>query len=243
MLNMLAKFSYTYPKYNLPVTDEVKEIIHKTYSINYNKIDVIQHGIDTDIYTFEEKKREKQFVLMYSGSLVESYDFDIIIKAAQKLKDKNIQFVIRGRGILLSYLQEQKEKFNLDNVIIDTNFVPLDQISNILSKSDVLLAPMADEYAINTNLPTKIIEYQAVGRPIICCSNGAPGNYIEKTKSGIRISHGDLDAFIDAILKLESDPLLCNTLGKNGRMFVEENLTFEKIGKRLSEIIQRVLYT
>lgn len=241
LLHNFAKFSYVYPKYNLPVTEEVKDVMHKSYGISYDKIEIILHGIDTNIFTFKEKKREQYFVLMYSGSLVESYDFDIIINAAKTLKHKNIKFVIRGNGIMLSHIQEQKKKFALDNLVIDTKIVPLDNISEVLSDSDVLLAPMIKEYALNSTLPTKILEYQAIGRPIICCSNGAPGNYVEKTKSGIRVDHGNLDAFIDAILKLESDPLLCDTLGKNGRTFVEENLTFDKIGKHLSEIIQRVL--
>lgn len=241
LLHEFAKFSYAYPKYNLPVTEEIQEIMHKSYGINYDKIEILLHGIDTNIYTFKERKRGKYFVLLYSGSLVESYDFNIIINAAEKLKREDIKFVIRGKGILLSHIQEQKKKFNLDNLVIDTNFVPLDHISEVLSDADVLLAPMKKEFALNSTLATKILEYQAIGRPIICCSNGAPGNYVEKTKSGIRIDHEDLDAFIETILKLKSDPQLCEKLGKNGRIFVEENLTFDKIGKRLSEIIQRVL--
>ena len=112
---------------------------------------------------------------------------------------------------------------------------------SVLAESDVLLAPMGKGYALNYSLPTKILEYQAVGRPIICCSNGAIGNFVEKTKSGIRVELGDLDSFIDAILKLESNSQLCKTLGKNGRMIVEKNHTFKKIGEHLSQIIDRAL--
>ena len=239
ILDNLAKFSYTYPKYILPLTEEAKQVIHKSYGISNDKIEVLGHGINTKIYTFSERKRQEQFVLMYSGSLVESYDFDIIIKAAQKLKE--VKFVVRGKGFLYSYLKEQKEKLGLDNLLIDTTIVPLEQISVVLGNSDVLLIPLENEYTLNLSLPTKILEYQATGRPIICCSNGAPGHYVEQTKSGIRVDCGDLDSFVQTIQKLESDPLLCKTLGNNGRKFVEENLTFEKIGKRLSEIIQQIL--
>jgi len=66
-------------------------------------------------------------------------------------------------------------------------------------------------------------------KPIICCSDGEPGQYVEKTKSGLKIKYEDLDEFIDAGLKLKSNPELCYSLGQNGRKFIEENLTFEKI--------------
>ena len=69
----------------------------------------------------------------------------------------------------------------------------------------------------------------------------SPGNYVERTKSGIRVNYGDLGGFMDAILKLKSDPQLCKMLGSNSRKNVEANLTFDKIGKRLSEIIEQTL--
>jgi len=241
LLTRLAKFSYTYPKHILPLNDEVKETINKSYGISNDKIDVISHGIDEEIFTFNNKERQKVFTLMYSGSLTNSYDFDIILDAAKKLKNKNIEFIIRGKGKLLSYLCEQKEKFQIDNLLIDSNFVPIEKLSSTLSRSDVLLVPMGKGHSLNTSLPTKILESQAIGRPIICCSNGAIGNYVEKTDSGIRVDQGDLDGFINAVLKLESNDQLCQEYGQNGRDFIEKNHTFEIIGKHLSSIIQKRL--
>ncbi len=87
-------------------------------------------------------------------------------------------------------------------------------------------------------LSTKILEYQALGRPIICCSEGAPGNHVEKTNSGIRVDYDNLDGFVDAILKLEENKELCESMGINSRKYVESNLTFEIIGERLSKMIE-----
>ena len=134
-----------------------------------------------------------------------------------------------------------KDKINeekLTNVIMDDTMVPFEEISTVLSKADVFLIPMRDEKILNMSLPTKILEYQAIGRPIICCSTGATGNFIEKTKSGFSLEYGDVEKFIKCIIKLKENPELCKEMGRNGRMFVEENLTFEKIGNRLSETIE-----
>jgi glycosyltransferase involved in cell wall biosynthesis len=95
--------------------------------------------------------------------------------------------------------------------------------------------------SINLSLPTKILESQAIGRPIICCSSGAIGDYVKTTNSGINVNEGDLAGFIDAILKLESNDQLCQEFGQNGRNFVEKNHTFEIIRNNLSSIIQKRL--
>jgi len=239
ILVSLAKFSYNYSKHIIPLNIEVKELIHNSYGINNDKIDVISHGIDASIFTFTKKERQKIFTLMYSGSLNASYDFDIILNAAKNLKDKNIQFIIRGKGKQLSYLQKQKTEFQIHNLIIDSSFVPVERLSSILSKADVLLVPMVKGDSINMSLPTKILEAQAIGRPIISCSSGAIGDYVQTANSGINVDEGDLNGFLEAILKLESNEQLCQEFGQNGRNFIEKNHTFEIIGNILSSIIQK----
>ena len=236
-LNRLAKFSYTFPKYIIPLNDAVKKIISKSYNINNNKIKVITHGIDTKIFTQKKRNRDNIFVITYVGSLVESYDFDLIINAAKKLKDKKIKFLIKGRGKLLQHIKQQKEKYHLENLTIDSTFVSNEQIVKILQESDVLLSPMGNSKVLNYSLPTKILEYQAVGRPIICASDGAVGEYVEETKSGLKIKQGDVYSLIESILKLESNPELCKTFGDNGRKNIEDKNTFDKIGKELSLLI------
>ncbi len=237
-LDKLAKFSYTYAKFILPLTETGKQIIHNSYNIANDKIIVLGHGVDTNIFTHTEQTKKSDFILMYSGSFVESYDFDLIINAAKKLQDENIKFVLRGKGTLLSYLQNEKKNQDLKNLLIDTEIVPLEYIAKKLAHADVFIVPMKNEIALNSTLPTKILEYQATGRPIICCSDGAPGKYVEKTKSGIKTKYENLDEFIDAIQKLKSEPQLCKELGQNGKKYVNENLTFDKIGKTLSRYIE-----
>ena len=127
---------------------------------------------------------------------------------------------------------------NLKNVEIDTNIVPYEKISEVLSVADVFLVPMKNEIALNSTLPTKILEYQAIGRPIICCSEGAPGKYVEETNSGIKVNYGNLDEFVNAILKLQNNDELCYSIGKNSKKYVDDNLTFKKIGDKLSKMIE-----
>ena len=238
ILDWLARFSYNYPKYVLPLTDIGKNLIQKTYSINEEKVIILGHGVDTKNFQYKRKEKGEHFILMYSGSLVDAYDFDIILNAAKKLQGKKIKFIIRGKGPLLSQLINKKKQMNLENVEIDTTLVPYEKISDVLNKADVFMVPMINLKILNSSLPTKILEFQALGRPIICCSEGSPGNYVEQTNSGIKVNYDNLEDFIKAILKLKENKELCESMGTNSRKYIENNLTFEKIGERLSKMIE-----
>ena len=48
-----------------------------------------------------------------------------MVNDSKNLKDKNIHFIIRGKGKQLSYLQWQKTEFQIDNMIIDSSFLPI----------------------------------------------------------------------------------------------------------------------
>jgi|TARA_B110000495_G_scaffold54076_1_gene45420 glycosyltransferase involved in cell wall biosynthesis len=241
ILNKLAKFSYDFPEYIIPLTEEAKLHISKLYKIDLKKIFVITHGIDTKIFDPLQPIQNNEFIVMYSGALVESYDFELIIQAAIKLKNEKIKFIIRGKGELQNFLKNKVKDLKLKNIIIDEEYVEQNKISSVLNKSDAFIVPLKNNYFLNLSLPTKILEFQALGKPIICCSNGAPGKYIEFTKSGIVVPCGNVSKLVEAIKKLRDEEELCKKLGKNGRKFIKENQTFLKIGEQLKNLISTLI--
>ena len=102
---------------------------------------------------------------------------------------------------------------------------------------------MKNDKFLNMSLPTKILEYQALGKPIICCSDGAPGNYVKKTDSGIKVNCGDTKEFVKAITYLQDNKKIREQFGINGKKIVDEKLSFDKIEKRLASLIQTLIRT
>jgi len=99
---------------------------------------------------------------------------------------------------------------------------------------------MASVSCIDEGLPTKVFEYQAYGKPIICVSGGESARYVEKTKSGIVVKPNDAYTLADAIIRLYKDRQLASELGWNGWRHVSENLLTEKIGERIYEVFASV---
>jgi glycosyltransferase involved in cell wall biosynthesis len=237
-LDFLAWLSYAVPAAITPISDGYKRRIIQKYGVCAEKIHVIEGGVDR-VEPFNPNKSDNgQFVVMYSGVLGLGYDFDIVLEAARLLtKNEDVVFVIRGVGELAPKLQREIQKRNVENVVLDTNFLPEEKLSVLLRSADVFVLPMAFASFVDEGLPTKVFEYQAYCKPVICVSGGEPAKYVEETRSGLVVKPKDADGFADAVVRLYNDRKLASELGWNGWRYVSANLTRERIGERMYEIL------
>jgi len=244
LLNIVSKITYIFPKAITPISESQKEYIKSHYNIPETKIFVIENGVDVSLFHPEKVDPNfygEGFIVMYSGVLGVVYDFDVILEAARNLLSYDeIRFVIRGFGECQREIEEKIMEYQLTNVFLDTRVVDEDILNIVLNSAKVFVLPMKPIESTEMGLPTKVFEYQALGKPIICCSNGEPGRYINLTSSGLVTKAGDSKALADAILRLYEDRELQLKLGMNGLKYVSENVTCEKIGFRMYEIFKRV---
>lgn len=233
-LDFLAWLSYVVPAAITPISYGYKRKIVERYGVCTEKIHVVEVGVDgvEPLNVYECKK--DRFVVMYSGVLGLGYDFNVVLEAAMILrKNKNTVLIIRGVGELSSWLRSRISSYNLNNVILDTSFLTKEKLSTLLGSADVFILPMSSLSFVEEGLPTKVFEYQAHGKPIICVSSGEPARYIEETGSGIVVKPGDYKALAEAVLYLEGNRAAAENLGVSGRRYVENNLSIEKIGSKM----------
>jgi glycosyltransferase involved in cell wall biosynthesis len=241
ILDFLSWLSYVVPEAITPISAGYKRVIVEKYGVYADKIHVIEVGVERIEPIRLSGDKKDRFVVMYSGVLGLGYDFDIVLEAASLLiKKEDVVFLIRGIGELASKLKRRIDKLNLSNVVLDDSLLPKDKLSVLLYSADVFLLPMTSANFIDEGLPTKVFEYQAYGKPIICVSDGEPARYVEKTKSGIIVKPGDACGLVDAIIRLYEHRQLALKLGRNGRRYVSENLLTEKIGERMYKILASV---
>jgi len=240
-LDFLAWLSYVVPAAVTPISAGYKRRIVQKYGVCAEKIHVIEVGVDRVEPLNSNKGEKDQFVVMYSGVLGLGYDFDVILEAARILaKDDDIVFVIRGVGELGSRLQRQIKTLHLKNVVLDTSFLPKDKLVALLGSADVFVLPMASASFVDDGLPTKVFEYQAYGKPVICVSGGEPAMYVEATGSGLVVKPKDADGLAEAVVRLYRDRKLATELGRNGWLHVSKNLTAEKVGERMYHVLASV---
>jgi len=107
-----------------------------------------------------------------------------------------------------------------------------------LGQADVLILPLVEFKKPYRGMSSKLYEYQAVGKPLICCSRGLPMDYVQKTRSGLVVYPGDYETLAKAVLELKGNSAAARMMGENGRKYVEHEASIEAIGSKMKEIFE-----
>jgi glycosyltransferase involved in cell wall biosynthesis len=238
-LNFLAWLSYIIPSAVTPISEGYKRFIVSKYSVSPEKIHVVEVGVDKVKPINSNLKSKNRFTVMYSGVLGLGYDFDVILDAAQILaENRDIVFFIRGVGEKAVELKKAISERGLGNVVLESRFLSKDELDALLGSADAFVLPMAGMDFVELGLPTKVFEYQSYGKPVICVSGREAARYVNLTKSGYVVKPDDANSLAEAVTQLYKDEALGAELGQNGKEYVSEHLTSEKIGERMYRLFK-----
>jgi glycosyltransferase involved in cell wall biosynthesis len=244
VMRFVAKFAYSKAGLITPISPGYVRVLCGKYGVSREKVWVVRAGVDLNTFGVVDNQSNrdgKDFRVLYSGAFSVAYDFDQVLLAAKKLEDVDgVEFVLQGGGELLGYVKSRVKELRLSNVRVIDRIVSRTEVAKLLSEADALILPLRDFGKLHMGVSTKLYEYQAVGKPIICCSSGQPARYVSETKSGIVIKLGDYEALANAIVYLSRNPSIGKKMGKSGRQYVEENLSIEKIGSKMKEIFETI---
>jgi len=151
---------------------DVRDYLIKNYGVLPGKINIITNwGPEEPVISesnndnFRRKNGlEGKFVVLYSGNIGETADFEVLLDATQNFQeDDNIVFLIVGNGRKRDKVLEKSKK--LKNVKL-LDFLPEEDYRNLLSEADVFFVSLRKElYGIS--VPSKTYYYLSAGKPII----------------------------------------------------------------------------
>jgi len=239
LLDLVAWLSYSIPVAITPISLGYKRRIVEKYGVREEKIRVIEVGVDASIFKKSTLDKKDDFIVMYSGILGQAYDFRNMLLAAKLLSDyKEVRFYIRGIGECEHDIEEMIDEFSLENVILDTNLISKSKLVEILNLADIFLLPMKEIKTADEGLPTKLLEYQACGKPVVVCSRGEPARYIRSTDSGITVPPNDPRALNEAIFELYRNKEKRERLGENGWKHISTHLSLDRIGEKTMQVFR-----
>ena len=149
-------------------------------------------------------REEGKFIVMYLGGHALSNALDVLLDAAARTTaNKDIAYVLVGKGVEKERLISNARERGLDNVV----FLPpveKTQVPAVLQKADALYVGAASSpiYRFGVSL-NKLYDYMMAGVPII---NGvdAPNDDVAEAECGITIRSDDSQALVNAIEEIRS---------------------------------------
>ncbi len=175
-------------------------------------------------------RADDRFVILYPGTLNFHQGLDVAIRALARIKDQipTAEFHIYGEGPEKNSLAALARRLLVEDRVKFHDIVPTHEISPIMAACDLAVVPKrASSPFGNEAASTKIIEFMALGIPLIVSRTKVDSYYFDSSMVKFFESENDTD-LADSILLLWHNRQLCEQLVANALRYVERNNWSEK---------------
>lgn len=212
----------------------VKRLIEK--GIPAEKTALFPNWVDTNVihplhsepnaYRTKLGITKDQVVILYAGNMGAKQGLSLILDAARKLQEHpQLVFVLCGNGSSRSDLE--KSASGLHNLKF-LDLQPPDQLNLLLNCADIHILPQ-QAGAADVVMPSKLLGMLASGKPVIATALEGTELADVVSQTGIVVPPNDVDAAIQAILKLANSPELRKHLGDKSVEMVNRKWCQDKV--------------
>jgi colanic acid biosynthesis glycosyl transferase WcaI len=217
--------------------------------ISPDRVAVVHNGVDVKMFEGCNNSDEfsaahlpgRKFVVGYVGNIGLAQGLETLLDAAATLVDRPVTFLLTGEGTDKARLQTLAQIRGLTNIKF-LDGVPRERVPTILASCDALLLALRRDPLFEVTIPSKLYEYMAAGKPILCSVDGEAASLVATAQCGLPVAPSDGAALAAAIRKLSEDPPLCSAMGEMGRRCVRESFSRAQLMDEYAELIERVVF-
>jgi glycosyltransferase involved in cell wall biosynthesis len=187
------------------------------------KVHVVMNLPDPHEYPMREpvvRRTDGPLTVVYHGTMTRRYGIDVLLMAFALARTRvPLRLLIHGRGEYRDEAMQLGEQLGLgDAVRWSTGHLSTSALSSLISHGDIGVVPNRNDVFTDEILPTKLMEYAALGIPTIASRSTAIESYF--TDEMVRfVEPGDAEAMAEALVELASDPDRRATLATNAQRF------------------------
>jgi glycosyltransferase involved in cell wall biosynthesis len=168
-------------------------------------------------------------------------DFLFEVVAAVAATDPLVTLLIIGDapdGPDQEWLRRRVDETGATGRVVITGWLPQEAAQAYLATADVCLALMPPDPLLDSTTPTKLVEYLAMGKPVVANDHPDQRKVIDESGAGFCT---DLDTarYAEVVGRLLSDPALRQTMASQGRTYVIENRSYDTIARRLAATYEK----
>jgi glycosyltransferase involved in cell wall biosynthesis len=180
LLKRLEKWSIAQADLVITVNIACKRIF-SARSCHSEKIAVVMNSPDGQIFPLRmtpecvltDQSRNKSFVIMYHGSLVERNGLEVAIDALERVRRTAPAIELHVYGSKSQFLERMMQKVrnkNLQDAVQYFGPKRLEDLVAVIDRCDIGVIPNHRNTFTEINTPTRIFEYLALGKPVIAPS-------------------------------------------------------------------------
>ncbi|MFH1136240.1 MAG: glycosyltransferase [Pseudomonadota bacterium] len=193
------------------------------------KILLYPRGVDTSAFNprFRNGYYERNWglgdktKLLYVGRVSKEKNMPLLARAFKRLsrQNPNLHLIIVGDGPFRADMEADLAGWPCTF----TGYLTGSDLSEAFASADLFVFPSTTDTFGNV-----ILEAQSSGLPVVVSDAGGPRENIQPGKTGLVVPGDDLDALVDAVRTLTSNPLRLKQMSKDARAGMESR-SFEKV--------------
>lgn len=242
----LEKLTYRFSDVIMVTNNSYKELAVTRGNRDPDDVFVVRNGPDLETFKAVPPnpalKYGKPYLIGYVGNMGFQEGLDILLDVAlhiKKLGRNDIHFTCIGGGPGLAGLRKMVQEKGLSDIVNFTGRIPDQQLLDILSTADICVNPDRPCEMNNISTMIKIMEYMALGKPIVQFDL-KEGRFSAGKASLYSDNHEQVTDFAAKIIWLLEHPEERMSMGEFGRNRVVKELAWQHSVKNLLAAYQRV---
>ncbi len=194
------------------------------------KIEIIMNSPEAEIFHSEYRASssdtvngDKPFKIMYHGLIAERHGLDTALEAIAQLRSviPALEFHIFGnRTGYLDKIETLIRQLGLDDYVHYHGYQPQTEIARNIRSIDLGVIPNRRNPFTEINMPTRIFEYLAMGKPVVVPDTLGIRDYFG-SESALFFEPDDPRSLSDVILQVYGNPQRVNAILDQGRSVYE----------------------
>jgi glycosyltransferase involved in cell wall biosynthesis len=175
--------------------------------------------------------------VLFVGRLIPRKGLIYLVEAAKHIVKEHSQtlFLIVGDGPLKKHLLSHIEETKLASNFVFLGDVNEKLLPAVYNFADIFVLP-----SIQEGQGIALLEAQATAKPVVAFNVGGIGEAVLDKETGL-LTKPDSNELADAIRKLLANESLRETMGSNGRKFVEDNFSWGICAQKMLQVYQEAL--
>lgn len=239
IMSWMERVLYDNAAHIVALTHGIRDDIHRR-GWPAEKLEVITCGIDTgmlypDAAAGAEVRRahgwQGRELVLYLGAMGEANNLEVILEAARRCQRENVLFLLIGDGMKRPHLEARLDALGLGNVRILPP-IPKEDVRGYINAADICLVTLMDIPLFKGAIPTKLLDYMACGRPVLCGVAGEAGEILERSGAGWIFPANDAERLARMVEEMLADDPARSRMGEGGVAHVRSH--FDAISNRMA---------
>ena len=219
------------------------------YGVPNAKMSVVPMGVPQRLFDWANAQAIQVVAgrVVYLGTMAAVRQLHVLIDAfsivAQRCPQASLLMIGDGdHAHERAALEAQVANLGLTHAVRFTGFVPIEEAWSMSASAAVCVSPFYPTKVLASTSPTKLVEYMALGRPVVCNNHPEQSSIIQQSGAGLCVEWG-VQPFADAIITLLEDPTQAESMGAKGPAWVNANRTYSIIAEQVWRTYQRLVPT